>query len=56
VELTGSVPFPPITDDGYMVTLPGHGFFWFALQPDPRDGGVTDGHPVSSEAEQAVQP
>ena len=56
VELTGSVPFPAIADNGYMITLPGHGFFWFALQPDPKSGGAVSGHPVSSEAEQAVQP
>jgi maltose alpha-D-glucosyltransferase / alpha-amylase len=55
VELTGSVPFPSITEDGYMITLPGHGFFWFALQPDPSLEGPGD-HPVSSEAEAAVQP
>jgi maltose alpha-D-glucosyltransferase/alpha-amylase len=55
VELTGSVPFPSIGDGGYMITLPGHGFFWFALQPDPKSDGAVSGHPVSSEAEQAVQ-
>lgn len=56
VELTGSVPFPPIGTDGYMVTLPGHGFYWFALQPDPSADGMPTWHPVSSEAEAAVQP
>ncbi|NLT25543.1 MAG: trehalose synthase, partial [Microbacteriaceae bacterium] len=55
VELTGSVPFPTITEEGYMITLPGHGFFWFALQPDPSKEGPGE-HPVSSEAEAAVQP
>ena len=55
VELTGSVPFPSITEEGYMLTLPGHGFFWFALQPDPTTEGA-GAHPVSSEAEAAVQP
>jgi maltose alpha-D-glucosyltransferase/alpha-amylase len=37
-----------------MITLPGHGFFWFALQPDPEKEGPGD-HPVSSEAEAAVR-
>ena len=49
------MPFPPIGTDGYMVTLPGHGFYWFALQPDPSANGMPTGHPVSSEAEAAVQ-
>jgi maltose alpha-D-glucosyltransferase/alpha-amylase len=56
VELTGSIPFPKIDSQGYMVTLPGHGFYWFALQPDPADSNVAPGYPLSSEAEAAVQP
>jgi maltose alpha-D-glucosyltransferase/alpha-amylase len=31
VELLGRVPFPPIGEEPYFVTLPPHGFFWFAL-------------------------
>jgi maltose alpha-D-glucosyltransferase/alpha-amylase len=31
VELLGRVPFPPIGEEPYFVTLPRHGFFWFAL-------------------------
>ncbi|HEX5391945.1 MAG TPA: putative maltokinase, partial [Rhodocyclaceae bacterium] len=31
VELLGRTPFPPIGDLPYMVTLPGHGFYWFRL-------------------------
>ncbi|WP_066902486.1 maltose alpha-D-glucosyltransferase [Millisia brevis] len=42
VELTGGVMFPQIGDDDYMITLPGHGFFWFALQPEHRVGPVED--------------
>jgi maltose alpha-D-glucosyltransferase / alpha-amylase len=35
VELTGRVPFPRITDHPYLLTLPGHSFYWFRLsQPD----------------------
>jgi maltose alpha-D-glucosyltransferase/alpha-amylase len=57
VELTGSIPFPKITeDDGYMITLPGHGFYWFALQPDPTAQGAPASQLATSEAEAAVQP
>lgn len=56
MELTGSIPFPKIEGHDYMVTLPGHGFYWFALQPDPADANVAPGYPLSSEAEAAVQP
>ena len=35
VELTGRVPFPPIGELPYFVTLAPHGFYWFSLQ----DGG-----------------
>ncbi len=31
VELLGRTAFPPITDPGYRLTLPGYGFYWFAL-------------------------
>jgi maltose alpha-D-glucosyltransferase/alpha-amylase len=33
VELTGLVPFPRIGDLPYLLSLPGHGFMWFALKP-----------------------
>jgi maltose alpha-D-glucosyltransferase / alpha-amylase len=33
VELTGLVPFPPIGELPYLLSLPGHGFMWFALKP-----------------------
>jgi maltose alpha-D-glucosyltransferase/alpha-amylase len=36
VELTGLVPFPAIGDLPYLLSLPGHGFMWFALKP-PED-------------------
>jgi maltose alpha-D-glucosyltransferase/alpha-amylase len=54
VELTGAVPFPKISETDYMLTLPGHGFYWFALQSDPSDpdsGLATQ----PSEAQAAVQ-
>ena len=31
VELLGRSPFPPIGDLPYLLTLPGHGFYWFLL-------------------------
>jgi maltose alpha-D-glucosyltransferase/alpha-amylase len=36
VECMGGVIFPPIGDLSYLLTLPGHGFYWFQL-PEPRD-------------------
>jgi maltose alpha-D-glucosyltransferase/alpha-amylase len=36
VECTGGVTFPPIGELNYLLTLPGHGFYWFVLQPPPE--------------------
>jgi maltose alpha-D-glucosyltransferase / alpha-amylase len=36
-ELTGGVPFPRIGELPYFLTLPGHGFYWFVLQPPDAD-------------------
>ena len=33
IELTGLVQFPKIGDLPYLLSLPGHGFMWFALKP-----------------------
>ncbi|MGH8966124.1 MAG: alpha-amylase family glycosyl hydrolase, partial [Actinomycetes bacterium] len=30
-ELTGGVHFPPIGELPYLLTLPGHGFYWFSI-------------------------
>jgi maltose alpha-D-glucosyltransferase / alpha-amylase len=35
VECMGGVVFPPIGDLSYLLTLPGHGFYWFILA-EPR--------------------
>ena len=32
-ELTGGVPFPRIGDLPYLLTLPGHGFYWLSITP-----------------------
>jgi maltose alpha-D-glucosyltransferase/alpha-amylase len=56
VELTGTVPFPKIGENEYMITLPGHGFYWFAMQPDPATSGEQAGSTLPSEAQAAVQP
>jgi maltose alpha-D-glucosyltransferase/alpha-amylase len=37
-ELTGGVPFPPIGELPYLLTLPGHGFYWFSITPAGADG------------------
>ncbi len=34
VEMTGHVRFPRIGELPYLLSLPGHGFMWFALQPE----------------------
>ncbi|HMM85157.1 maltose alpha-D-glucosyltransferase [Azohydromonas sp.] len=34
VEMLGRHAFPPIGDLPYLLTLPGHGFFWFRLAAD----------------------
>ena len=39
VEMTGHVEFPRIGNLPYLLTLPGHGFYWFMLRPDPTEGG-----------------
>ena len=31
IELTGRVPFPRVGQLPYLLTLPGHGFYWFQL-------------------------
>ena len=31
VEMMGRTPFPPIGELPYLLTLPGHGFYWFEL-------------------------
>ncbi len=39
VEMIGWSAFPPIVDDRYVLTLPGHAFFWFVLVA-PSDAPV----------------
>ncbi|MFC5746814.1 maltose alpha-D-glucosyltransferase [Actinomadura rugatobispora] len=36
VECMGGVRFPPIGELPYLLTLPGHGFYWFLLPPPPE--------------------
>ncbi len=38
VEMTGEVSFPNIGDLPYLLTLPGHGHFWFALARGDEGG------------------
>jgi maltose alpha-D-glucosyltransferase/alpha-amylase len=37
IELFGRSVFPPIGDLPYLLTLPGHGFYWFLLDPVPAE-------------------
>jgi maltose alpha-D-glucosyltransferase/alpha-amylase len=39
VELLGGVHFPRIGELPYLLTLPGHGFYWFTLPHPPEDDG-----------------
>ncbi len=50
VECMGGVQFPAIGELPYLLTLPGHGFYWFVLPPPP--GGWPDG---SGAAEQSLR-
>jgi len=34
IEMLGQTPFPPIGELPYLLTLPGHGFYWFLLSAD----------------------
>ena len=39
VEMTGYVEFPHIGQLPYLLTVPGHGFYWFQLRaPGPESG------------------
>ncbi|MEZ0074377.1 maltose alpha-D-glucosyltransferase [Planotetraspora sp. GP83] len=42
VECMGGVPFPPIGELPYLLTLPGHGFYWFTLPVPPRAVGTKE--------------
>ena len=37
VETMGGVPFPAIGELPYLLTLPGHGFYWFTLPPTAQE-------------------
>ena len=39
IECMGGVTFPPIGELSYLLTLPGHGFYWFQLPPPREDLG-----------------
>jgi maltose alpha-D-glucosyltransferase / alpha-amylase len=41
VELLGGVPFPPIGELPYLLTLGGYGFYWFRLTAPPEEGITT---------------
>ncbi|CAN5525893.1 maltose alpha-D-glucosyltransferase [soil metagenome] len=37
IELMGRVPFPPVGELPYFITLPPYGFYWFALVEEPAE-------------------
>jgi maltose alpha-D-glucosyltransferase / alpha-amylase len=37
IELLGGVPFPPIGELPYLLTLGGYGFYWFRLTAPPEE-------------------
>jgi maltose alpha-D-glucosyltransferase / alpha-amylase len=37
MECTGGVQFPRIGELPYLLTLPGHGFYWFQLRPEEKE-------------------
>jgi maltose alpha-D-glucosyltransferase/alpha-amylase len=39
VEMLGRTPFPPIGELPYLLTLPGHGFYWFLLSEEAQAPG-----------------
>ncbi|WP_017620999.1 maltose alpha-D-glucosyltransferase [Nocardiopsis gilva] len=57
VECMGGVRFPAIGELPYLLTLPGHGFYWFQLPPvDETDGPTTEDLTVQSASQSAHQP
>jgi hypothetical protein len=57
IECMGGVTFAPIKNDGYPMTLPPYGFFWFILHVPPPPGlPSSGGSPVPPERAAAVHP
>src|SRR5690606_27220135 len=44
VECVGGVRFPEIGELPYLLTLPGHGFYWFQLPPERTCEPPSEGH------------
>jgi maltose alpha-D-glucosyltransferase/alpha-amylase len=45
-ELSSRAPFPPITERPYFLTLGGHSFYWFALEPQSIEVTTTAEMPL----------
>ncbi|URN01927.1 maltose alpha-D-glucosyltransferase [Actinomadura madurae] len=43
IECMGGVQFPAIGELPYLLTLPGHGFYWFLLAPPPEETAPGEG-------------
>jgi maltose alpha-D-glucosyltransferase/alpha-amylase len=54
IELTGRIPFPPIGELPYFVTLPPHGFYWFELIDQVMDEGLAASARSASEVHTAT--
>ena len=48
VEIFGRAPFPADRRAAIRITLGGHGFFWFALEPRPQAARVNRSHRLSA--------
>jgi maltose alpha-D-glucosyltransferase/alpha-amylase len=56
IELLGQTPFPPIGELPYLLTLPGHGFYWFQLSSDAHGPAWHDGRVAAPELDTIVLP
>ncbi len=50
VECMGGVTFPRIGELSYLLTLPGHGFYWFQLPAARDDRSPGENRPAASGA------
>ena len=55
VECMGGVVFPRIGELSYLLTLPGHGFYWFQLPAARDESGavISDGGGAAAEEDRA---
>ena len=57
MEFTGGLVFPRIGELSYLLTLPGHGFYWFQLPAARDDRSAAENRPaVSGDGSEHGQP